>query len=249
MNHFDTVFGSIELVCAVWGICVVALTYFTIMAANRVSWQQLRKIAREEDGAAYTLSYVMVVPFYIFFICLVVETTLMIVAKYGTTYAAYAGVRSAIVHYSNRDLSTSQEFAEHAAIRAFAPFANGIEKTETEPRNRENQSQYLKAHRLFAAKPASERYLRSKYDHAHKHLKAQLKLDDGSNDAQNEPWLANLTVDVEYRYAFHVPGVGLLLGKSDAEGRFYAVHSSATLQSEAPMNEEESLGIDYERWR
>jgi hypothetical protein len=88
--------------------------------------------------------------------------------------------------------------------------------------------------------------MRAKYKYANKHLNCQLDVpDDGQKD---EPWLVDITANVDYRYAFHVPGVALLMGEKDAIGRFYTIHGKSTLQSEAPKNEKQSLGIKYEPW-
>ena len=57
----------------------------------------LRRLASDEDGAAYTLSYVMVIPLYALLICLIIESVLMMTAKLGTVYSAYAAARTASV--------------------------------------------------------------------------------------------------------------------------------------------------------
>jgi hypothetical protein len=197
----------------------------------------------------------MVVPLYIFFMCLVVETSLIILAKFGTNYAAYAGARSAIVHYSEKRAGDAEEWAKRSAIRAFVPFANGLEKSEVDTtggaQSLKDFDDHYDAYRAYVGSEsaaASERYMRSKYQYTNKHLTISLDIptDDGQSE---EPWLIDLTTNVEYRYSFHVPGVGILLGEKDSKGRFYTIHSSAALQSEAPKNEQQALGIKYEPWR
>ncbi len=66
----------------------------TIILSNLRKWPtvttQLQKLNRGEEGGAYTLSYVMVIPLLMLLVCAIVETTLMMSAKLGTVYAAYA---------------------------------------------------------------------------------------------------------------------------------------------------------------
>ncbi len=57
----------------------------------------MRQLVFDEDGAAYTLSYVMVIPVYALLICLIIESVLMMTAKLGTVYAAFAAARTASV--------------------------------------------------------------------------------------------------------------------------------------------------------
>lgn len=249
MLHYQDIAGSIERIWVIWAASLVALGWLTIRLLHRVRWPHLRGIALDEDGAAYTLSYVMVIPLYVLFMCLVVETTLVILAKFGTNYASYAAVRSAIVHYTNKDLPTAESWAQRAAVKAFVPFANGVEELGSTVSADPEVDAYWQAYREYATKPASERYIRAKYAYARKHLAADLELEPVGEQSKDEPWLADMTVKVRYRYSFHVPIVGRLLGQTDSQGTYYMVHSAATLQSEAPKNEQQALGIDYEPWR
>ena len=83
------------------------------------------RLVRDEEGGAYTLSYVMVVPIIMLLMCLIVETTLMLSAKLGTVYAAFAGARVASVWSSAADWDRAEQRIEQAAIKAFVPFASG----------------------------------------------------------------------------------------------------------------------------
>jgi len=65
----------------------------------------------------------MVMPIYILLLCLVIETTMGLIAKIGTVYSAYAAARNAIV-YSSIDPASADERARHAAVRAMVPFAS-----------------------------------------------------------------------------------------------------------------------------
>ena len=87
----------------------------------------LRQFCNDEEGAAYTLSYVMVIPVYALLICLIIETVLMLTAKLGTVYAAYAAVRTASVWSSHTTWEKAKEKAERAAFQSMTPFASGTQ--------------------------------------------------------------------------------------------------------------------------
>lgn len=220
----------------------------TVRLLRRVRWPQIRALLLEEHGGAYTLSYIMVIPLYILLICIVVETTLVILAKFGTNYAAYAGVRSAIVYFTENKSDIARAMAQKAAVKAFVPFANGYQEPGAPSSTGEsaNQELYLRAARDYGLNSRYENYLRSKYKYAVNHLRvANLRVDPSQGAPQDEPWLKDMTVDIEYDFAFHVPIVGQLIGTEREGEYYYTVQSSARLQSEAPKNKEESLGINY----
>ncbi len=73
---------------------------------------------RDEDGGAYTLSYVMTIPFLMLLVALIVESTLMMTAKVGTVYSAYAAARTACVWSSAADWPDTQDRIERAATQA-----------------------------------------------------------------------------------------------------------------------------------
>ena len=85
-----------------------------------------RRLAADEEGSAYVLWYVMVLPVVIFIMVLVVETALIMTAKIGVTYAAFAAVRSAAVWQSTAGTAVAEQKARQAAIQALVPFANGL---------------------------------------------------------------------------------------------------------------------------
>ena len=64
------------------------------MALRTTRWiEQSHRFHRDEDGGAYTLSYVMVIPLLMMLIALIVESALMMSATLGPHYAANAPVR------------------------------------------------------------------------------------------------------------------------------------------------------------
>src|SRR5262245_4523384 len=85
----------------------------------------LRRLIVDEDGAAYTMSYVMVIPVYALFICMMIESVLFLTAKLGTVYAAFAAARTASVWSSATTWDKTMEKAQLSAVRSMTPFSSG----------------------------------------------------------------------------------------------------------------------------
>ena len=91
---------------------------------SRRAARAVRRLFCREDGGAYTLSYVMVIPVLTLLICLTVETTLMMSARLGTVYAAYSGARTACVwSTAGRQWPATEARVRRAATRSFVTFA------------------------------------------------------------------------------------------------------------------------------
>ncbi len=222
----------------------------SILLCISISWgarrirrpRTLRAFHADENGAAYTLTYVMVIPIYLVAFCFVVETTFMMVAKLGTNYASFAAARTAIVWLP----FGGEEKIELAAKRAFVPFASGIQPSRsgrwTESSDRQ---EYLQAYRKYCQQigvPTNYlQFIARKYDYSHEAIRASTKLTD-----HVDKWDEDISVTVHYEYPFSVPLVGRLMGRHKAGDRFvYDIQSTSTLQVENPQNDEKSLGIDY----
>lgn len=202
-----------------------------------MNWHAFTRIATNEDGGAYTLSYVMVVPFVMLFVCLVVETTLMLSAKVGTVYAAYAGARVGSVWSSATDWQSAEERIELAAVKAFVPFASG--SSDGEAGSAVGVDRYYTSYSEYVDDPVSEKYVRKKYANASSKLKVK-------TDGPPARWDSDITVTVTYESPFRVPGIGRLLGESGGGGRYYfPLESSVTLRNEGPQNARQELGIGY----
>ena len=204
-----------------------------------MNWQALTRIVTDEEGGAYTLSYVMVVPFVMLFMCLVVETTLMMSAKVGTLYAAYAGARVGSVWSSATDWQSAEERIEFAAIKAFVPFASG--SSDGEGATVADADRYFASYSDYVDEPVSEKYIHKKYANASNKLKVK-------TNGPPSQWDSEIRVTVTYESPFRVPGIGKLLGADGGEGRYYfPVESSVTLQNDGPQNASQDLGIGYGR--
>ena len=199
----------------------------------------LSRLAFDEDGGAYTLSYVMVVPFVMLFMCLIVETTLMLSAKLGTVYAGFAGARVATVWSSATNWDNAEERIEQAAVKAFVPFASGSVTRTGDGEAEIDVDAYYESYSEYVDDPVSEAYVRKKYKNAASSLTI-------TTDGPPENWDSDITVTVKYECPFRIPGIGRLLGEKGSDGGYYfPLTSKVTLTNDGPQNDEQKLGIGY----
>lgn len=210
----------------------------------------LRRLVRDEDGAAYTLSYVMVIPLYALLICLIIETCLMLTAKLGTVYAAYGAVRSASVWSRATTWENAEKKARKAAIQAMVPFASGTQSlAQTVPLPDDvgddltdaatDAGSYWLSYQLYAKNPVSNKYLAAKYGYALRHMKVKI---DGPPEKGDD----DITATVTYEFPFNVPGIGRLIGSRGPDGGYYfKLTSSATMPNEGPKDGLTTIGIGY----
>ena len=198
--------------------------------------QRVKIFEAAEDGGAYTLSYVMVIPVLMLLTCVTVETAMVMNAKVGTTYAAWSGARTAIVWSSaDENWQRVEERVKEAAIQSFAPFASGMGKSS--PASGQ-ATHYVKSYREFVDDPASSNYLKKKYANAQDRMKVTIEARPADHNS-------DITVTVEYRFRFNIPGIGKLLGEKDQDGYSFPLKSTVTLQNEGPKNESQTMGIGY----
>lgn len=192
----------------------------------------------EEDGAAYTLSYVMVIPMYAILMCLMIETVLMLTAKLGTVYSAFAAARTASVWSSATTWDKTMQKAKSAAMKTMVPFASGTQGGLAQAASTDAVA-YAAAYHAYVKRPISDKYLLSKYGYAKKHVKVEIAGPPTS-------WNADITAKVSYDFPFNVPGIGRLLGRRGFDGRYYfTITSEATVPNEAPQDDRKTIGIGY----
>lgn len=198
----------------------------------------LQDFHTDERGGAYTLSYVMVIPFLMFLIALIVESTLIMSAKLGTVYAGYAAVRCASVHSTSVPWGETMDAAQLAAKQAMLPYASGVAQSPA-PADSERGERIIRANTDWVQNPASNGYLRSKFADSAERLSVEL----GASPAS---WDAQISATITYRFPIHVPGLGPMIGESDSNGGYvFPLRTKVTLQNDAPQNSQRELGIGY----
>lgn len=250
------VFKGVELVWLIWlaGMCILAGS--GIRAIRMFRRPRARLLHVDELGASYTMSYVFVIPLYMLFVCVVVETTLLLVAKVGTMYAAHAGARARIVWENMRPTHLADERTRQAIFGAMAPFTSSVPKhlkLSKPPRAEVQAGEFVLAYKLYAKaaedQPAPWRpYRRSNPSYSKLYMRFMVaasrttftyELDRSKPDGL-------LRFKVTYKAPLYVPGSARILDPDGFWPYDYPIHSTVTLPNEAPFNASRTLGIDYE---
>jgi hypothetical protein len=242
-------FRSVEWVWAVWAGSLIAMfllgrSIVRALRRNSIELRAARALHGCDAGVAYSLSYMLTIPLLALIVCLVIDMTLILVAKIGTVYAAYASARSAIVWVpSGVSKSDAQRKMESAAQQAMTPFASG--STGHRPLSVPAPAgiAYLAAHKSFADKPADLEYLGWKWQYAGWATKVTT---DAGRDYKKD-----VTVTLDYQAPFHMPAIGRIFGKLTPFG-FYTINirTVVKLENQAPRSDvlnpaSRPLGISY----
>ena len=262
--EFAEYFRSVETIWLVWTVAVaifLMLTLYGLRSLSKVPIRdfcgKFRGLIRDEDGAAYSLSFVMVFPIYVLIIALILETTFMLVAKMGTIYAAFAAARTSIVWTTvekpggNGGVNlTTTSMAQRAAVQAMVPFASGMHQMQGTSQNANADADaYLKAYKAYTEGKTKnslrDKYILNKFKYAEEAvIVLPICVGDG------ECWQQDIEATVFYEAPFLLPYIGRLLGgeiKNFSGTRVVSITmtSKATLLNECPKNPSGSLGINY----
>jgi Flp pilus assembly protein TadG len=214
-------------------------------AANPLAPTQahpIRRFMSDEEGAAYSLSFVMVIPILALLICLIIEGALMLTAKIGTVYSAYAAARTASVWSSHTTWEKTMEKSEFAALKTMVPFSSGtqgiISNLPTDTDTLKKGRDYWIAYQAFAAKPESNKYLAAKFAYASRNVKVTI---EGPPEKSDTP----ITAKVTYQFPFNIPGIARILGDKGPDGYYFNISSTATIPNEGPQDDRKTIGIGY----
>lgn len=248
------VFTPFESARIIWTVWIVSLAFSAAgtlwlvfsLRSGRLTPSRLHAmllgLGQMEDGASYSISYVMVIPLYALFVCTTVETTWMLIAKIGTTRAAFAAARSSIVYASAESLGEQQ--AGEAAVIAMAPFASGMSSAAGTSEVGGRMEAAARAYSSMTNPPVSRGYVRAKLAYASSSVTTSVRRIPANRP--NEPWRDSVAAKVTYTFPFRFGAVGRFLGRSDGSGRYtYPISSTVTLPIETPRNQSQSLGIDW----
>jgi len=209
---------------------------------RRRGWAGLCRFGRDEEGAAYTLSFVMVIPIFALLICLIIEAALIMTAKLGTVYAAFAAARTASVWSSHTTWEKTMEKSKRAAIKTMVPFASGtqglISNLPTDKETAADGLAYWTAYQAYAAKPESNKYVLAKYAYATRNVKLTIEGPPAKSDTP-------ITAKVTYQFPFNIPIIARILGDKGPDGYFFNISSTATIPNEGPRDDRKTIGIGY----
>lgn len=206
-----------------------------------------------EEGAAYTMSVAIVIPFYVLMIATIIELSLVMVVKLGTLNAAYAAARAASVWQpAEIDPQLRERMVHLAASQALAPFASSKE-LHLEPTGRlsevgnDEDDAFREAFLRFSDGFADGAYMPRKRQYA---LAAtEVEMEFIKPDVPSE---AAVKVTVTYQKPIDLPVIGHLLGRRASWPNSYfftlPVVSTAAMQLEIPKSTSRTLGIRYDSW-
>lgn len=202
----------------------------------------LRRFARDEEGAGYTLSFVMVIPIFALLICLIIEAALILTVKLGTVYSAFAAARTASVWSSHTTWEKTLEKSKRAALKTMVPFASGtqgiLSSVPTDDTTVADGLAYWGAYQAFAKDPQSSKYLAAKYGYATRNVEVQIEGPPAKSDAP-------ITAKVTYHFPFNLPGIARILGTLGPDGYYFEISSTATIPTEGPQDDRKTIGIGY----
>ena len=207
-----------------------------------MSTHPIRRFMNEEDGAAYTLSYVMVIPVYAILICMIIETVLMLSAKLGTVYAEYSAARTASVWSSATTWDKTLAKSRQAAVQSMVPFASGMQPASASiPGSGDvaKSAAYVAAYKTFVKKSISDKQLLAKYGYATRRMTVTI-------DGPPAHWNDEIKAKVTYEFPFNVPGIGQIFGRRGADGRrYFSITSEVSIPNEGPQDDRKTIGIGY----
>lgn len=218
-----------------------------------------------DDGASYSLTYVMAFPIVAMLVAVMLESMLLMLAKQGTQYAAYAAARSAAVWVDAEPNDDWIDKPIKAGKRAMIGVASGSPHHAIllQPRIVSNLSLARDEQMLLAAfKLASEStdlsdaYLRRKIRTAYLQTDVSIREEPVANiskpredNVRGNPGADGtvMIATIRYRAPIHVPVVGRIFGTRDpiTKLRYWEITSEAAIPREKPRSANGTLGIDY----
>ena len=252
---------SIEHLLLIWGGCVCLVIWFTWKGGRVVRQRSLFCMHKNEEGAAYSLSFLMVFPFYVLLIAIIFETTFVFLAKMGTMHSSYAAARAAAVYTTVNFQKERQgqpippiamSFAKKAAVQSMTPYARGIfQDDQFLDKDLPAAQTYLKAFHEYLSMNnktcrLNDSYLKKKYAYAYYAVSVSAILAPGSG---SNMWDKELEVTLTYKSPAFLPYIGKLLGaKKSTTGDqlyYYELITKSSIANECPKNETGHLGIRY----
>jgi len=235
-------------------VFVCSLKYKTFKQAIR----GIRLFGRSQTGAGYSVSFILILPLYVFLIVFTLEATLLLIAKIGTIHMSLAAARAAVVHLaaerpSDRPVGFIPDVARKKArkaaiITATSTFAGGFDPAVKKSAPSSDAQDYLRAYQdyvslLGVASPVKDSYILKRHASAEKRTNVELTLNPSKTSASNQPWKQSLTATVVYDAPFRFPLVGRCLGGKTKDGAVVkSITSRTTLGVECPQNNSGYLG-------
>lgn len=252
-------------VWAIWLISSSLLCGLVGWSLRHRNWPSLTSFLRDEGGASYMLPYMMTFPIYMIFVCWTIQSSMILIVKFGVIHSAHMAARSAVVWRSADPFSQAkgwqlaEEKARQAATVCMVPFASGYRgHTQVYQLSLSGQTRAIKAipqslmydqlYRQLASHTAAGNSL-AKSDFVRRKFRyAAAMTTDVVLQEQSNSFNRDLSVDVTFRMPIHLPLAGRLLGTRHWTGRGYYrdITARAVLPLETPETPDRLLGIGYD---
>ena len=248
--------GNLTDVVIAMAVSAVILTCGVHYAARRSGTPQrwmhlLRELRSSEQGASYTFSLIVSIPFLVFLLAFLIECALLVLTQVGTVYAGYAAARAASVWEPVDATLSGLEFGPDAmprlaAINAMSPFASGLERhrpPDTERFGAGSASEFTESYLDLPGSLRQPELVRLKWEYAS--WATNVLVIPQSDDPQ-----AELEVRVSYEAPLVFPVIGRLLGDvpGNPDARFFTrtLESTVVFNREGPRTANGTVGIPYD---
>jgi hypothetical protein len=245
---------SVEGVWLVWATSTIALVVLAVRSVRFALRRGPRAWLADEAGSAYSMAFVLTMPFLVLLTCMVAETTLIIGVKMGTMYAAYCGARAQVVWRSAApdDAAAKTRLAVVRALVPFAPaaadVASGMGLTNRpDPGEVAEVGDYQGAYAAYTGRTPSVGYFGAKFHFANHPTITPVAIDPSTGRPAAGPE-AMITVTVRYLRPFYFAWMARIVGGETAplgRAKGYRITSSCSLTNEDPSSASGTLGIGY----
>ena len=236
------------IVLILWSIAATGLIVTT--KAGRKLW--CRKTSRpasgviaDQEGASYTLGFVLTVPLYLLFVLMILESTMLLMTKIATVYSACAGARSMVV-WHNFDENLAEQRRRQAVVSALTPFvvatdSQGSQSGSSRPDATQESRDYVAALESYSGVSADRLKVQRRYRRVD--ARTQLTVENTVDEHSTAQLVA---VTVRYRAPLFVPVVARLLDQDGVYPYERIVTSTFTMPLEQIRSDDGTLGIYYQ---
>lgn len=235
--------NSDGIVLAIWIGSAAVIFLACLLFKGSPDWSRLRFLLGDEAGSSHALGYALGLPIFGMILLLFVETTLLLVGKVGTMYAAHAGARSAVVWSSARPESIREAKIQDAICYAMAPFASGNAIIAGQLPSRPGaEADLYDAYSRYAVNPVLSRgYIAAKARTAYALTRYRVTYSPSTSRS------SVLMTEVRFDAPLHSRIIGAALGRRESGRSFYTrtITSSVTMPEDRGRAADGGVGIDY----
>lgn len=202
-------------------------------------------------GVSYSLSVVLMLPFYVLLVCLLVEVVLLLNAQTGVDYASWAAARAAAVWVpaeavKDGDRTLNVDMVRRAAVNALSVWAVASERGSDATASSGARALVAVSQAAEGKRAHAAGWVSSKWQAANRATRVEFAppLDALPVGAAGE--CVELSVTVHYARPFFTPGVGRIFGRRTADGYVRDLQATTVITVEFPQTATGRLGWEYD---